>query len=63
MSTASELKTYDLTFRKSEEDTFQPSGRPGPVFPILGLSGSAKEEAYIERMIRRDREYETRGQL
>lgn len=35
-------------------DARQPSGRLEPVFPSL-LQGTAKEEAYIERMIARDR--------
>jgi len=36
-------------------DSRQASGRLTPVFRSL-VSGSAKEEAYIERMIQKDRE-------
>ena len=36
-------------------DARYPSGQLKPVFPAL-LTGSAEEENYIERMIRRDRE-------
>lgn len=35
---------------------FAPSGRLKPVFKAIGPQGTAKEEAYIERFIRRDRE-------
>ena len=38
-------------------DARQRSGRLAPVFPAL-LTGSKKEEEYVARMIRRDRELE-----
>lgn len=38
-------------------DAKQPSGLLKPVFPTL-VQGTAKEEAYIERMIARDRALE-----
>lgn len=40
-----------------------PSGRFKPVFKAMWPQGTAKEEAYIERMIRRDREYEKRKEF
>lgn len=36
-------------------DATQPSGRLKPVFPAL-LTGNAREEEYITRMVHRDRE-------
>ena len=40
-------------------DACQPSGLPAPVFPaLLSKEKLAKEEEYIARMIKRDREIE-----
>lgn len=40
-------------------DARQPSGRLAPVFPSL-LTGGAREEEYVARMVRRDRELDRR---